>query len=118
MYFYPVAEKNYARTGNETTLQKLETEVECYALDDFLPLATIQLFQSFLFSGKFPIQFSYQDSHEQAYLYSRRQVWEYVANGGEVQIFNQPIGAEDWIFQDQLEKEIFETADYYRGTEN
>lgn len=115
MYFYPESEKNYTRTADETILQKLETEVKSYVLDDFLPLATIQVFQLFLLSGNFPIQFSDQDSHKQTYVYLRRQVWEYVANGGEAQIFNQLIGAEDWIFQDQLEKEILQHADILVG---
>lgn len=48
-------------------------------------------------------------------MFLRYQLWEYVANGGEVQIFNQPIRAEDWIFQVQLEKEILQHADILLG---
>lgn len=63
-------------------------------------------------SGKFPIQFSYQDNHEQAYILLWSQVWKYVTDGGEIKVLNQPTGAENWIVQAELENEIMQHADF------
>lgn len=118
MYFYPESEINYSRPVDEKTLQELEAEVAGYNLDDFLPPETMTLFETLLLSGGFPIRFAYQDSHEKAYLYLRREVWKYVVDGGEVHIFNQPVGAEEWISQNLLEQEILKHADIAFGDKN
>lgn len=42
------------------------------------------------------------------------QVWQFEANSGEVQIFNQPIGAQDWSFR-LSGKEVSQDGDNLEG---
>lgn len=111
MYFYPESEIDYSRFADNHVLKQLELEVAQYNLDDYLPLETIALFQSLLFSTGLPISFSYQDKHEEAYIFLRRAVWKLVIGGGEIKIFNQLQGADEWVEQDRLEQEILNHAD-------
>lgn len=100
---------------DQARLEELEAEVAGYNLDEFLSYETVSLFESFLLSGGFPIQFSYQDNHEKAYLFLHREVWKYVWAGEEVYVFNQYTGAEEWISQNRLEEEILQHADIAFG---
>lgn len=115
MYFYPESEIDYTRSADNHVLQELELEVAQYNLDDYLLLETILLFQSLLSSGGFPMAFSYQDEHEQAYLFLRQEVWKFVTGGNEINVYNQPRGADELVEQDRLEQEILKHADIEYG---
>ncbi|CUS14687.1 unnamed protein product, partial [Tuber aestivum] len=48
MYFYPLNAKDYQESVDETILSTLESEVEAYDLDPYLPPETISFYSTLL----------------------------------------------------------------------
>ena len=98
MYFYPESGKDYKEPVNLEILESLELEVAEYNLDQYLPSETLLLFGKFLEEGGYPKEYSYEDTrHKEAYVYLRQRVWQFVQEGGKVELFSTPSGAAEWI---------------------
>lgn len=98
MYNYPENAKDYKEKVNEQILTALEKEVEDYDLDEYLPLATRELYKHFLNQGGFSHIFAYNDPrHKDAYLYLRDRVSQHTLLGGEIELILRPVGAAEWI---------------------
>ena len=98
MYFYPTSGRDYKEPVNLNLLEQLEAEVAEYNLDLYLPSDTLRLYANILHESGYPKEFSYKDQrHKDAYVYLREKVWQFVENGGEVELFNTLSGAAEWI---------------------
>jgi len=98
MYFYPETGKDYKESVDQEVLTALENEVADYDLDQYLPSDTLHLYGCFLEDAGYPKEFSYDNKqHKEAYVYLRERVWQFVQEGGEIELFNSPSGAAEWI---------------------
>lgn len=98
MYFYPESGKDYKEPVNLEILESLELEVAEYNLDQYLPSETLLLFGKFLEEGGYPKEYSYEDTrHKEAYVYLRQRVWQFVQEGGKVELFSTPSSVAEWI---------------------
>ncbi|KAI5788940.1 hypothetical protein DFH27DRAFT_632694, partial [Peziza echinospora] len=79
MYFYPPANTpNYGTRPDPAILAALQSDVNSYSLDEYLPTTTIQLFTQFLQDGGYPTVYSFSDDHKSAYIYLRERVASYI----------------------------------------
>lgn len=121
MYFYPVNAENFREPVDETILLALESEVEAYDLDPYLPIETISLYSNFLTQANLPISYTYDNpQHQHAYSILRQKVWQYIQNGGAVKLFPPPTGASEWIQRSKLsypnlQAEIDQHRDFLSG---
>ncbi|KAG0644315.1 hypothetical protein HOY80DRAFT_878747, partial [Tuber brumale] len=65
MYFYPLNAENYQESVDETILSTLESEVEAYDLDSYLPMETISLYSTLLLEAQLPTSYSYDNPKHQ-----------------------------------------------------
>jgi len=120
-YFDPVNAENFPEPVDETISLALESEVEAYDLDSYLPIETISLYSNFLTQANLPISYTYDNpQHQHAYSILRQKVWQYIQNGGVVKLFPPPIGASEWIqrsklFYSSLQAEIHQHRDFLSG---
>ena len=102
MYFYPDGVEDFKEPIEEEVLVLLESEVGSFDLDSFLPTETLNLFSNFLTEENMPDMYTYDNpQHRKAYLILRQKVWTFVQTGGIVGLLANPIGAADWIEQNQ-----------------
>ncbi|RPB03305.1 hypothetical protein L873DRAFT_1670283 [Choiromyces venosus 120613-1] len=94
MYFYPETGKDYKEQVDQDVLTALEAEVTEYDLDQYLPSNTLRLYETLLYDGGYPKEFSYVDKrHKEAYIYLHERVWQFIQDGGEVELITTPSGA-------------------------
>lgn len=94
MYFYPGNATNFQDPVDQKTLLALESEVEAYELDTYLPVETIPLYLHHVIEDNLHILYTYDNrQHQHAYSILYQQMWEYIQNSGAVNLFSPPTGA-------------------------
>ena len=69
-----------------------------YDLDQYLPSNTLHLYGDFLHEAGYPKEFTYDDlRHKEAYVFLRERVWQFVQDGGEVELFRALWRVAEWI---------------------
>ena len=108
LYHYPPdGVKDYGSVPNPDILTALEQQVTAYDLDQYLTESTQLQCSQLLLAGDFPTEFSFDEKHQEAYIFLRQAVSQYVENGGKnIVILEPPVGAEEWIaLQQRYEQE-------------
>jgi hypothetical protein len=106
MYNYPKAGvQDYAEAANLELLNELETKVENYSTNDYQTPEVAALCTQILLDAGFPIIFSFdpneqvdlQVDHICAYKQLRIALFQFHANGGQLELLPKPRGAHKWI---------------------
>ena len=108
LYHYPPdGVKDYGSVPNPDILKALEQQVTSYSLDQYLTESTEFQCRQLLHAGGYRTEFSFQDNHQEAYIFLRQAVSQYVEQGGlNIVVLEPPIGADEWItVQQRYEQE-------------
>jgi transposase InsO family protein len=106
MYHHPRGNtRDYADTPDEFILEALLSQLEAYDIDEYMVPETRMLFERLLSANGFPVRFSWEDNHVEAYIFLRQALLEHISNtgGDDVKILQKPEGAEKWILQNYQE---------------
>jgi len=98
LYYYPDSVRNYKTPVNADRLAEMEAEVKDFDLDQYLPTETLKLYAELLSAGGYPAEYVYSDTrHRSAYVFLCERAAAYILDGGEINLFNSPTGAEECI---------------------
>jgi hypothetical protein len=112
MYQYPkLGVRNYGECANPELLNELEAEVENYNTKDYQTPEIAALCTQILMDAGFPTVFSFdpdeqvdlQADHIRAYKQLRIAIFQFHANGGQLELLPKPQGAHKWI---EAQKEV------------
>jgi hypothetical protein len=103
MYKYPV--RNYTEYADPELLNELETQVENYSIEDYQTPEIAALCTQIFTDAGFPIVFSFdpdkqvdlQVDHIRVYKQLRIAIFQFHANGGQLELLPKPRGAHKWI---------------------
>ncbi|RPA71977.1 hypothetical protein BJ508DRAFT_335515 [Ascobolus immersus RN42] len=123
MYNHPPAGvRDYAGTPDPFILEDLLDGFKGYQLDDYLHPTTIQICMEALKENGHPTEFTLvDDAHIGAYLFLREFLSNFLQNGGVLPALEKPLGAMDWLENQQverIERERLEAANQQEGNHN
>jgi len=107
LYNYPHDRvKDYGSVPDSDILKALEQQVSSYNLNQYLTESTQSQCHELLQARGYPPEFSFLDNHQEAYIFLRQAVSQYVEQGGaNVVVLKLPIRAEEWITVQQSYKQ-------------
>ena len=119
MYKYPKPGiRDYAEPADPSLLTKLEAQIKNYSTDEYQTLQVEALCTRVLadagFSNTFSFdldeQVNFEADHVRAYKHLRIALFQFVENGGSLELFLKPQGAHKWIEAQKEVEQAFEQA--------
>ena len=108
----PQGIRDYATPANPTLLSYLESQVENYSTEDYQTPQVEAFCSQYLKEAGFPETFSFDPNdstgeaqHVQAYKALRQALFQFEYSGGLLERLEKPLGAHDWIKEQELKKE-------------
>ena len=108
----PFGVRNYTTLANEALLDHFDLQVENYSIEDYQTPQVEAFCSQYLKEAGFPETFSFDPNdstgeaqHVQAYKALRQALFQFEYSGGLLERLEKPLGAHDWIKEQELKKE-------------